>query len=448
MEHDGLNIAEYKDGDLIEILEIEKEAFPTPWSPAIFRSEISNPLSRMLIGRAAHAQGMAVVGYIVYWHVADEIHLHNIAVRKELRKDGIASLLLSEMIRESRVEGARWVTLEVRRSNLPAQKLYEKFGFSVKGVRRAYYSDTGEDALIMSSDLEQIPFAEMGRCARLELEMTTSHELPSLVTGEVIGNVAVAKDHFLLTLSLPSSFMTPHPGQFVMIHDPERREPLLPRPLSVYAFHREGAQAILDLLCRVAGRGTSLLSRIEEGAFLSVLGPLGRGFTVQRNLRSVILLAGGVGVAPLTFLLHDGYLRNTSLQRPEITAYVGARTKELLTGIDRLQGFCDLHTATDDGSAGYHGPVTDLLRCNLGSYAPDETVIFACGPAAMILSLGSIVKQSAFRCQVSLEERMACGIGACLGCAVASIDREGKSVYRKVCHDGPVFDIREIVTNC
>jgi dihydroorotate dehydrogenase electron transfer subunit len=274
--------------------------------------------------------------------------------------------------------------------------------------------------------------------------MKTAREHPSMATGQVIGNPGVAPDHFLLTLRLPPSFATPQPGQFVMIRDPERGEPLLPRPLSVYGFRREGDQAILDLLYRAAGRGTSLFSRMKPGASLTVLGPLGRGFTLQSNVRKVILLAGGVGVAPLIYLLHEGCLRVTSPHKTEITAYVGARTAKLLTGLDRLEGFCDLRMATDDGSAGYHGLVTELLRCDLGGYEPEETMIYACGPAAMIRSLGSIARKSAIRCEVSLEERMACGIGACLGCAVAIMDSSGKSAYRRVCHDGPVFDIREI----
>jgi dihydroorotate dehydrogenase electron transfer subunit len=268
-----------------------------------------------------------------------------------------------------------------------------------------------------------------------------------MATGEMIENLGVAPDHFLLTLRLPTSFATPQPGQFVMIRDPGREEPLLPRPLSVYGFRRKDGYAILDLLCRVAGRGTSLFSRMKPGASLTVLGPLGRGFTVHRDVRKVILLAGGVGVAPLTFLLHEGFLRDTSLKGTIITAYVGARTADLLTGHDQLQGFCDLRTATDDGSAGYHGLVTDLLRCDLGGYEPEETMIYACGPSAMIRSLGFIVMKSAIRCEVSLEERMACGIGACLGCAVAITNNDGKSAYRRVCHDGPVFDIREIAPN-
>jgi [ribosomal protein S18]-alanine N-acetyltransferase len=157
MDHDGLCINEYEEGDLPEILEIERDSFPTPWSPGLFRSEMANSISRMLVGKTVEAQGATVVGYVVFWRVADEIHLHNIAVRRDLRKCGIASRLLSKAIRDCRPEGARFVTLEVRRSNIPAQKLYENLGFSVKGIRRGYYTDTGEDALIMSADLEEIP---------------------------------------------------------------------------------------------------------------------------------------------------------------------------------------------------------------------------------------------------------------------------------------------------
>jgi ribosomal-protein-alanine N-acetyltransferase len=157
MDRDDLYIGEYDEGDLTEILEIERDSFPTPWSPGLFRSEMANSISRILVGKASQAQGRAVAGYVVCWRVADEIHLHNIAVRRDLRKCGVASRLLSKMIRDCRTEGARFVTLEVRRSNVAARKLYESFGFSVRGVRRGYYTDTGEDALIMSADLEKIP---------------------------------------------------------------------------------------------------------------------------------------------------------------------------------------------------------------------------------------------------------------------------------------------------
>jgi ribosomal-protein-alanine N-acetyltransferase len=166
MDDFGLTIGEYEEGDLIEILAIERDSYPTPWSPNLFRSEMTNPISRMLVGKSVDTTGKAVVGYIVFWRVADEFHLHNIAVRRDLRKRRVASRLLSYAIRICRLEGVRWVTLEVRRSNRAAQILYENFGFTVIGVRRGYYTDTGEDALIMSSDLQQISaekFTPMGQ---------------------------------------------------------------------------------------------------------------------------------------------------------------------------------------------------------------------------------------------------------------------------------------------
>lgn len=265
-----------------------------------------------------------------------------------------------------------------------------------------------------------------------------------MVDGEVIGNVEVSPNHFRLTLRLPGTFSTPSPGQFVMIRDLERREPLLPRPLSVYGFHREGGYAILVLLYRVAGLGTSLFSRLRSKAFLNVLGPLGRGFSVDCDVRRVILVAGGVGVAPLTFLLREGYSQTNASGKTQTTAYVGARTAELLTGLDRLESFCDLRIATNDGSAGHQGLVTDLVRSDLNGCNPEETFIYGCGPAAMIRSLGLLVRKTAIRCEVSIEERMACGIGACLGCAVAITDGKGLSDYQRVCKEGPVFNILDI----
>ena len=147
-------IAACGEGDLAEILEIERSSFPSPWSPGLFRNEMANPLSRILVGKPVGISGAPMAGYVIFWRVADEIHLHNIAVRPEFRRCGIASRLLDRVIRQGRAEGARLMTLEVRRSNIAAQKLYERFGFSVRGVRRGYYTDTGEDALVMSMEWE------------------------------------------------------------------------------------------------------------------------------------------------------------------------------------------------------------------------------------------------------------------------------------------------------
>jgi [ribosomal protein S18]-alanine N-acetyltransferase len=160
LEKGLLTIGEYQEGDIQEIVSIERDSYPTPWSENLFRSEITSPISRLFVCRTTGKPKGGVLGYIVYWLVDDEIHLHNIAVRKDMRRKGIASLLLEEAIRCSRLEGAHWITLEVRRSNLPAQRMYEKFGFSVRGIRPGYYTDTKEDALIMWADLQRISLCE------------------------------------------------------------------------------------------------------------------------------------------------------------------------------------------------------------------------------------------------------------------------------------------------
>jgi ribosomal-protein-alanine N-acetyltransferase len=160
VDNGNLEIGEYEEGNISEIMAIERDSYPSPWSENMFRNEMTTPISRMLVCRTAHEQERRVAGYAVYWRVADEIHLHNIAVRRDMRRRHVASRMLNEAIRRARLEGARWITLEVRRSNLPAKKFYEKFGFSVRGVRPGYYTDTREDALIMWADLHLIPFGQ------------------------------------------------------------------------------------------------------------------------------------------------------------------------------------------------------------------------------------------------------------------------------------------------
>ncbi|TSA47983.1 MAG: dihydroorotate dehydrogenase electron transfer subunit [Deltaproteobacteria bacterium] len=271
------------------------------------------------------------------------------------------------------------------------------------------------------------------------------HEKQAMMTGEIIDNRCEAPDHFLMTVRLPSSFTTPAPGQFVMIREAGRGEPLLARPFSVFDFHRYRDDAVLEFLYRVAGRGTSLFSRMRPGDGLTLLGPLGRGFTLPAEIGRALLVAGGVGVAPLNFLFQSEFKKTGTDRRKEAIFYLGARSRDLLAGFERMSGFCDLRICTDDGSRGYRGPVTDLLKRDIDGYDPKETVVFACGPTPMIRVLGRLFKNNLIPCQVSLEERMACGIGACLGCAIAIGGPGRKTEYRKVCEDGPVFDLREIL---
>lgn len=149
-----ISVEEMMPEDIDEILVIESDSFPTPWSGNLFFHELHNPLARNFVAKINKPGGGEIAGYMSYWIVADELHLQHIATRADLRRTGIASLLCRVMMQRGRSEGAQRATLEVRRSNKGAIKLYEKTGFVAAGVRRGYYDDTHEDALIMWADIK------------------------------------------------------------------------------------------------------------------------------------------------------------------------------------------------------------------------------------------------------------------------------------------------------
>ena len=201
---------------------------------------------------------------------------------------------------------------------------------------------------------------------------------PALVMSPIIVNGEIAPDQFLLSLRLPSSFPTPVPGQFVMLKASDCETPLLPRPFSIYSFNRKKNHSVMEIIYRIAGQGTRRLSSLRPGLALRVMGPQGKGFTVFPDRKAMILLAGGIGLAPLSFLAGDSALFH------RIHFYAGAKTASALVGLKRLEGFCsELKISTDDGSRGFPGTVNKLFRRDIARYKPEDTAGYARPPAPL-----------------------------------------------------------------
>ena len=237
-----------------------------------------------------------------------------------------------------------------------------------------------------------------------------------------------------LDLQAPGLAAALRPGQFVMVEVPASgRDPLLRRPLGYLG--RDPEKGRLSLLVQSVGRGTEILSRLDAGGTLGVLGPLGNGWT-RPERGPVLLAAGGIGIAPLFDLAVQ------LAPRVETVLIYGARREEDLYLRDELAKLpLALLLATDDGSAGFSGTTVDCLpRVGLPRFAR----WYACGPRPMLAALQKAAAGTGVPGEISLEERMACGYGACLGCAAAVRGADGPA-YKRVCTEGPVFPAGEVI---
>ena len=263
-----------------------------------------------------------------------------------------------------------------------------------------------------------------------------------LYTGKVLSNRELAEGHYRMSIALPAAFREAAPGQFVLVRVKDRAIPFLGRPLGVYAQEKGKGENRIEILYRVAGRGTGVFARLKKGDFVEIIGPLGQGFSLVRGRDRIVLIAGGIGIAPLTPLVRR--LRKKLPASITLDLYYGARRADLLVGLGAVRKACSAITiATDDGSRGFRGPVTELVARDLMQFPPERTVIYACGPHAMLKKMSELLARHPIPCQVSVEERMACGVGACLGCVIEVKDKE--TPYKRVCREGPVFDLNEIV---
>jgi dihydroorotate dehydrogenase electron transfer subunit len=219
--------------------------------------------------------------------------------------------------------------------------------------------------------------------------------------------------------------------------EPGTSDPLLGRPLALHRIDRQAGH--VELLVRVVGRGTAWLVVRQPGDPLEMLGPLGEGFALNRKTGNLLLVAGGMGIAPLRAVADEALEKGCS-----VVLAMGARTAGELYPAPLLPPQIEVHLATDDGSAGRRGLVSDLLSDPDLALLTWADQVMACGPNAMLDNLAEAIRAGRMRwrrgfAQVSLEERMACGVGACLGCVVRT--RKG---YQRVCREGPVFDLKDI----
>lgn len=235
-----------------------------------------------------------------------------------------------------------------------------------------------------------------------------------------------------LTLKAPRIAAHAKPGQFVMVAcQAAGYDPLLRRPFSI---HQASVDGTVQLLYKIVGRGTQLLSSFLPGQELSLVGPLGRGFHLQSDVPAC-LVGGGMGIAPLFFLASR--LITLGLDTRPV-ALLGAGTAQEIDPLaDAFAHIgCEARLATDDGSRGHHGFVSELLA----AYLPAKAKFYVCGPEAMMAAVAQQCLAADCACEVSLETHMACGLGACLGCTVHGAD----GTYRHVCKHGPVLAAQEV----
>ncbi len=256
--------------------------------------------------------------------------------------------------------------------------------------------------------------------------------------ARVTAHIAVSDTSYLLTLEAPSVARAITPGQFILLRCWEGVMPLLNRPFG--ACRKDIARGTFTILYKVRGPATRLMTRLTKGDRVAVTGPLGKGFDLAaaRDAETLLLCAGGIGVGPIAFLSRQLRAKYPS---KDMAVFCGARTKkELFLQKDLEKIGAKIIVATDDGSRGYKGLISDCMLgwCKDRKNKFSSSMAFACGPRLMSKSFITVSDALGVPAQLLLEEHFACGVGACYGCAV-KVKRAHAVEYARICHDGPVF---------
>ncbi len=239
---------------------------------------------------------------------------------------------------------------------------------------------------------------------------------------------AAARGVFDITVSCPEVAELAQPGQFAQV---AAEGFFLRRPISICDIDK--ARGTIRLVFEVRGKGTEKISQLNVGDVIDIIAPLGKGFTALQNAKAVCV-GGGIGTPPMLGIAKQ-YGENAQV----ISGFRTAQAAILQE--DFAAACCGVTLCTDDGTAGIHGFVTEPLKYRLERDKPD--IIYACGPAPMLKGIAKLAKQYGVKCEVSLEQRMACGVGACLVCVCKTV-KDGEQYLSHVCKDGPVFDSEEV----
>lgn len=265
-------------------------------------------------------------------------------------------------------------------------------------------------------------------------------------TSMILSNAEVSPGYWRMRMTAPPGFASVSPGQFVMVRVNSAIDPLLRRPFGVFdvgtytpVHGGATAQPYFEMLYRVVGKGTAMLSTLHGTDLLDILGPLGKGFDLGADGEEKLIVGGGVGLAPLYLLAKE------LVKKSPVRLFAGGRTRDDIlctTEFERLGVEC--YTATEDGSLGECGLVTEALLRRLDALQ-GKASIYACGPHGMLNAVANIAAKRDIPCQVSLEGYMACGVGACLGCVAPGHKHSSETPdFRCVCTEGPIFESGEL----
>ena len=257
--------------------------------------------------------------------------------------------------------------------------------------------------------------------------------------SEILSNQEIAPAYWRIRLSAPPSFVSAKPGQFIMVQVSDSISPLLRRPFGVFNTGTD-EQPWFEMLYKVVGKGTALLASHHAGEIIDVLGPLGTGFDQGSDDEEKLIVGGGIGLAPLYPLCKE-----LTQKKSPVRLFVGGRTQADILCLEDFKALgVDCHVATEDGSLGTKGFVTKALEQHLDQLS-GKAALYVCGPHGMLAAVARIADARQLPCQVSLENYMACGVGACLGCVTPGKNHSPTTPdYRCVCAKGPVFASNEL----